>query len=168
MGKANKQHKIDLKDPETIAEYLRSKGIVNYLELAHMMAQIAHETGGFKWMAELGGDSYFSKYDGRKDLGNVYPGDGARYKGRGFFQLTGRANYDYYGKRLGIDLIGNPSLASKPEIAADIAIQYWKDRGIGKHARLDDIRAVTRRINGGYNGLADRKKWLAKFKEGYQ
>ena len=128
------------------------------------LAQILHETGGLKWMRELGGDSYFKKYDGRKDLGNTQPGDGVRYKGRGFFQLTGRANYKRYGEKLGLDLLTHPELAEAYPAAARIAGQYWVDHGLNTLADTEEITRITKKINGGVNGLADRKVWYAKCK----
>lgn len=80
--------------------------------LAYMMATVYHETDKkFQGIEEYGKDSYFKKYDGRKSLGNTEPGDGLRFKGRGFVQLTGRTNYTKFGKILGIDLVNKPELA---------------------------------------------------------
>src|SRR5690606_24265284 len=86
------------------------------------------------------------------------PGDGYKYRGRGFIQLTGRANYAAAGAYLGIDLVNNPDLASDPDIAAAIALWYWyvARPKISQAAQLGDVRFVTRQINGGLNGLADR------------
>ncbi|MFN3428644.1 MAG: peptidoglycan-binding protein [Candidatus Sericytochromatia bacterium] len=91
-------------------------------------------------------------YNNRANLGNTQPGDGPRYKGRGYIQLTGRANYESYGKKLGIDLVGNPDLALKPEVAAKILVQYFQDRGLDDKARAGDWRGVRVGVNGGYNG----------------
>jgi predicted chitinase len=85
---------------------------------AAFLAQIAHETGGFRWFRELGSDAYFQRYEGRVDLGNTQPGDGVRFKGRGFIQITGRTNYQRAGETLGIDLIDNPQLAETPAVGA--------------------------------------------------
>lgn len=129
------------------------------LRTAHFLAQIAHETGGFKWARELGKDSYFERYEGRADLGNTEPGDGPRFRGRGYIQITGRYNYARAGEALGIDLIGNPEQAEAPEIAAKIAAWYWWTRDLNKYADADEIRTITRQINGGLNGLADRQAY---------
>lgn len=132
------------------------------------LAQLAHESGGFRWDHELGNKAYFSRYDGRKDLGNTNPGDGYLYRGRGYIQLTGRANYIFYGKKLAIDLVGKPDLAATPVVASRVACQYWVDHKnkAGKNcnslADSGDFIAITRLINGGTNGLSDRKAWLAK------
>jgi len=131
------------------------------LRLAHWLAQAAHETGGFLYMQELGGPSYFAKYDGRKDLGNTQPGDGARYHGRGLFQLTGRANYKSYGEAMGLDLVNEPDLAAQPDIGLWIACEFWRRKGLNALADADDVVGVTRKINGGTVGLADRKARLS-------
>ena len=103
-------------------------------------------------------------YEGRKDLGNTEPGDGPRYKGRGLLQLTGRANYRKLGAILGVDLENRPELAAEPVLSLRIACEYWKSRRINDPCDSDDLREVTRRVNGGYNGLEDRQANLAKAK----
>ena len=138
------------------------------LRLAHFLAQAAHETGGWRLMVEGGKDSYFSRYDGRKDLGNLQPGDGLRYKGRGIFQLTGRSNYRAYGKRLGLDLETNPAQAAVPDTGVLVACEYWRTKKLNAWADRDDVREITRRINGGFNGLADRLRLLAIAKQQVQ
>ncbi len=126
------------------------------------LAQLAHESGGFRWDHELGNRAYFSRYDGRKDLGNSQPGDGYRFRGRGWIQLTGRSNYNTYGKKLGIDLMNNPDLATTKDVAAKIACQYWVDHNCNALADSGNFIAITKKINGGTNGLKDRQAWLAK------
>lgn len=128
--------------------------------IEHFLAQAAHESAGFSTTEEIGGASYFARYDGRADLGNVNPGDGARYHGRGIFQLTGRANYRRIGRLLGLDLEGKPELAADPVVSLRIACLYWSDRKIGPMADDDDLLRVTRAINGGKNGLDDRRRYL--------
>jgi predicted chitinase len=91
-------------------------------------------------------------YNGRSDLGNTQPGDGPRFKGRGYIQLTGRANYRSYGEKLGIDLEGNPDLALQPKVAAKILVQYFQDRNLDDKARAGDWRGVRVGVNGGLNG----------------
>jgi putative chitinase len=132
------------------------------LRISHFMAQCAHESGNFRYMVELGNDAYFQKYEGRAALGNTQPGDGARYKGRGIIQLTGRANYTKYGQLLGLDLVNTPDLAAQPANAVKIACEFWKQNTrngvtINQLADQDNIEAITRRINGGLNGFEDRK-----------
>ena len=135
-------------------------GIVDPTERAMFLAQMAHESGNFRYDEEIASGQ---AYEGRSDLGNTQPGDGVRYKGRGYIQLTGRANYRDYGNRLGVDLENNPDLAKDPNIAADIAIAYWQQRVDRNAARAGDVRTVTRNINGGLNGLADRQNKFDKY-----
>lgn len=97
-------------------------------------------------------------------MGNVNRGDGRRYKGRGLLQLTGRGNYHRYGKLLGLELEENPTIAADPPISLTIACQYWADRKINPLCDNDDLPGVTRKINGGLNGLAMRRAFLIKAK----
>lgn len=157
LGKSAQQNKAILMQAMTDA------GMTDPRERAAFLAQMHHESAGFSAMEERGGAAYFARYDGRKNLGNTEKGDGARYKGRGFIQLTGRANYAIYGKSVGVDLINNPHLAADPEIAAKIAIAYWNARRLGPKARRGDFDAVTKGINGGYNGKADRDAKYAAY-----
>lgn len=138
--------------------------ITTPLRIAAFVAQTAHETGGYRWFRELGSDTYFERYEGRVDLGNVEPGDGPRYKGRGFLMITGRANYRAAGRALRLDLEGHPEIAEAPEVAARIAGWYWQSRGLNALADAEDFRAITRRINGGLNGLEDRERYYARAK----
>jgi putative chitinase len=125
----------------------------------HFLAQIAHESDGFRTTQEYASGA---AYEGRRDLGNTRAGDGKRYKGRGLIQLTGRANYRAYGARLGLDLEADPARAAEPELSLRIACEYWQAKGLNALADRDDIVTITRKINGGANGLAGRKAWLAK------
>ena len=134
-------------------------GYTDPTERAMFLAQMAHESGNFKYDEEIHDGS---NYEGRSDLGNTKEGDGKRYKGRGYIQLTGRANYTHYGNKLGVDLAGNPELAKKPSVAADVAVAYWNERVDRAAAASGDVRTVTKNINGGYNGLQDR---IDKFKK---
>ncbi|MBN8942233.1 MAG: glycoside hydrolase family 19 protein [Rhizobiales bacterium] len=142
--------------------------ITTDLRAAHFLAQAAHESDGFRTLVEYGGSGYFDRYDGRKDLGNVRTGDGARYRGRGIFQLTGRANYRLFGARIGVGLERSPDRAAEPDISARTAIAYWGSRGLNAFADKDDLRTITRRINGGQNGLADRQAKLIRAKAALQ
>jgi putative chitinase len=148
------------------AMYFPSYGIMDSaLRLAHFLTQVTHESGGFRYMEEIWGPTTAQKgYEGRADLGNTQKGDGFRYKGRGPLQLTGRANYRDYGQRLGIDLEGNPALAATPFVGLRIALEFWKVKGLNALADKDDVTGITRRINGGKNGLDERKALLAKIK----
>jgi putative chitinase len=129
--------------------------------LAHFMAQLVHESGSFRYMEEIASGQ---AYEGRANLGNTEPGDGKRYKGRGPIQLTGRANYRTFGRRIGIDLERHPEIAALPSIGLHLALEYWADRKLNALADADDVVAITKRINGGTNGLADRKAHLAKIR----
>lgn len=142
-----------------IAQAAGIKGV----ELAQFLAQCAHETGDFAHLEELGGKNYLAKYDPSvnpakaKALGNTQAGDGAKYKGRGFIQITGKANYANAGQALGIDLVNNPELAARPDVAAKIAVWYWQNRVAPYVQDFSDTRGVTKRINPGLQGLQDRQ-----------
>ena len=146
--------------------------ITTPLRIAHFMAQAAAETGYFRYLKELWGPTDAQKrYEGRADLGNTIPGDGFRFRGRGIFQITGRDNYERYGKRLGIDLACNPDFAAQPDTALQIACLYWDDHKLNLYADADNILAVSNGINRGNpasvrepNGFAARKAALAKAK----
>lgn len=101
---------------------------------------------------------------GAKNLGNHQPGDGSLFIGRGYKQLTGRANYAACGAGIGLPLINQPELLEEPASAALSAGWFWHSRRLNALADLDDIEAVTLKINGGTLGLPERKVWLAKFK----
>jgi predicted chitinase len=139
-------------------------------ELAQFLAQTAHESHNFKSMVEYGGSLDFRKYDPKyapkkaKVLGNKKVGDGARYKGRGYIQLTGRYNYKKAGEALGLPLEAKPELVEKPEVAAKVAVWFWQNR---VQPRVDDFsntRAATKPINSGLKGLEDRKEKFQDFK----
>jgi len=131
------------------------------LRLAHFMGQLVHESGGFRYMEEIASGQ---AYEGRRDLGNLQPGDGKRFKGRGPIQVTGRANYRRYGQRIGIDIESHPEIAAVPSIGLHLALEYWKVNGLNTFADADNLLAITKAINGGTNGLDDRKAQLAKAK----
>jgi putative chitinase len=142
--------------------HLRTYGILDTpLRLAHFMAQVAHESGGFRYMEEIASGQ---AYEGRADLGNTQAGDGKRYKGRGPIQETGRANYRRDGQTLGIDFESHPEIVALPSIGLLVACLYWSRNGINALADADDVLAVTRKINGGTNGLDERKAYLVKAK----
>lgn len=104
----------------------------------------------------------FSAYEGRKDLGNTEPGDGAKFHGRGFVQITGRANYEQYGKLLNKDLVGNPELANDPKIAAEIFALYLKnhEKSLRREIGQKDIPGMRKVVNGGTHGLTSfRVAW---------
>lgn len=139
------------------------------LRAAHFLAQIAQETGELRWLKELWGPTLQQlKYEPPSkvaaSLGNTEPGDGQRFLGRGAIQLTGRANYQRASERFQVDLLANPHLASGDDFAFRIAGAFWADKAINKFADADDVRAVTRRVNGGLTHLAERTAYLKRAK----
>lgn len=142
--------------------YMPQYEVNTFLRICHFIAQCAHESDGFKTMTEYASGK---EYEGRKNLGNVNPGDGPRYKGRGIIQLTGRANYRQVGAHLGLDLENHPELAETPEVAVRTALEFWKTKGLNVYADRDDIHTITLRVNGGTNGLASRIAYLAAAKK---
>lgn len=158
--------------------------------LPHFLAQVCHETAGLTVLVEnlnyraerlmevwpsrfpsiAAAQPYALQpkalanhvYGGR--MGNVDPDDGWRYVGRGLLQLTGRANYARIGRALGLDLLGRPYLVASAEHALAIAVEVWRSAGCMAAADEDDIVRVTKAINGGLIGLADRRAWLARAK----
>lgn len=144
------------------AVYFSTYGLlVSAQRLAHFLAQLCHESGSFRYMEELASGA---AYEGRANLGNTQPGDGRRFKGRGPIQITGRANYRYFGRKIGIDIERHPEIAAVPSIGLHLALEYWKDRNLNAFADKDDIETITRKINGGLNGFQDRKNHLVKIR----
>ncbi len=170
---------------------LERAGITTPLRVAHFMAQLCHESGGFRALVEnlnyrpetlmavfkkrvptleqaqalvnAGKDAIAEHiYGGR--LGNVNPGDGAKFIGRGFIMVTGRTNYELCGNRIGQNLTERPELLEVPAVAALASAAFWQMNNLNAAADADDINLVTRLINGGDNGLADRKALTAKAK----
>ena len=131
-------------------------------ELAQFLAQCAHESANFASMEERGTPAYFTKkYEKNprkaKILGNKVKGDGERYKGRGYIQLTGRDNYTRAGAALGLPLAQQPELAARPDVAAKVAVWYWKNRVAPKIKDFSNTAAVTKKINPASKGLQSRK-----------
>ena len=143
------------------APTLAAHAIETPLRIAHFMGQVTHESAGFRTTVEFASGA---AYEGRADLGNTRPGDGPRFKGRGLIQLTGRANYRRIGGLLGLPLEDEPELAAEPLISLRIACAYWTMRAINDPADADDLETVTRRVNGGLNGLEDRRRYLRRAK----
>jgi putative chitinase len=135
---------------------LTANSINTVLRHCHFLGQIGHESGNLRYTEEI---ATGAAYEGRADLGNTQTGDGVRFKGRGLIQITGRSNYTAYGTARGADYITEPNnklLSTDAAIAVDCSGWFWSTNGLNGLADSDDIRAVTRRINGGYNGLDDR------------
>lgn len=138
-------------------------GIVTKLRIAAFIAQVGHESGQLRYVLEIWGPTaQQAGYEGRVDLGNTVPGDGSKYRGRGLIQITGRANSAACGEALGLDLINQPTLLEQPQYAAMSAAWFWSTRGLNTLADLGEFVKITRRINGGLNGLADRQALYEK------
>ena len=179
---------IDILNKEMLAY-----GINTPLRIAHFIAQIAHESGSFKHTSEnlnysaKALRSVFGKYFPNNEIATDYArrperiasrvyanrmgngteggGDGWKYRGRGYIQLTGKDNYTELTKETGFDFVNNPDeLSNNPKYSIIAACWFWKSRDLNKYADLDDVKQVTKRINGGYNGLEDREKYLNKAK----
>ena len=137
--------------------------IIGSKRVAAFIAQIGHESGQMVYVREIWGPTPAqAKYEGRKDLGNTVPGDGFKYRGRGLIQITGRANYAACGEALALDLINQPELLEQPKNACLSAAWFWAVNGLNILADADDFEKITRRINGGLNGQADRLKLWSK------
>ncbi len=165
------------------------------LRKAHFLAQVAHESGGFKFVSEnlnysakalygifrkyfptlAAAETYARQpekiankvYANRMSNGNEASGDGWKYRGRGLIQLTGKDNYSKFSGDAHQDFVGNPDLVATPEWALASACWFWKQRNINRYADADDIHMVTKKINGGYNGIENRQHFLDEFKKLY-
>ena len=162
------QTKLQLYLPH-LNQAMQTYGVDTLLRTAAFIAQLAHESGEFRWMEELWGPTAAQRrYEPPSDLatrlGNTQPGDGQRYKGRGPIQITGRFNYKKFGDLLGIDLIADPAVAATPELAFATAGLYWQSNGLNELADAQQFVTITRRINGGTNGLADRQMYYERAK----
>lgn len=132
--------------------------IVGPKRVAAFIAQIGHESGQLKYVKEIWGPTKVqARYEGRADLGNTQPGDGSKFRGRGLIQITGRANYKACGEALALDLVNHPELLEKPQHACMSAAWFWASRGLNTLADAGEITKISKRINGGLNGLADRQ-----------
>jgi len=137
--------------------------------IAAFLAQVGHESGQLQYVRELGSTQYLSKYDAgtlAARLGNTSEpdGDGQKYRGRGLIQITGRDNY----RQCSLGLFGDdrllflPGLLEKPRWAAESAAWFWEQNGFNELADRDQFNSITRRINGGLNGLQDRLQLWAR------
>lgn len=142
--------------------------IITPLRIAHLLAQLAHESDGFCTLEEYASGA---AYEGRKDLGNIKAGDGKRYKGRGPIQLTGRDNYRSFSKWIQAFVVNAPDFEAQPELVAQFpwavwaVFYFWSTHNLNALADDDDLIGVTKKINGGINGLKDRAYYLAKAKK---
>ena len=143
------------------------------LRQAAFIAQIAHESGSFRYVSEIASGK---AYDNRKDLGNTDPEairvaklnnstPGRWWKGHGLIQITGYYNHLKCGKALGLDLVNNPLLLTLPVDACRSAAWFWETNGLNALAEMEDFRLITKKINGGYNGLEDRLQFYERAKK---
>ena len=166
-------------------------GITTPLRIVHFLAQTHNETGGFKVFIENLNysesgllktfPSHFTTaqakiyarkpaaianraYSNRMGNGNEASGDGWKYRGRGIIQLTGKSNYAAYKAYSNVDVVNHPELAARIDIALDIAGWFWQKNNVNAQADNDDIVAVTKKVNGGTIGLAERKTFLDYYK----
>lgn len=174
---------IDDKWLEPLNNAFKKYAITDINEVSMFLAQTTHESNNYKRLEESFNyrpERLFEVFKkrvgtiekakelcskGAKAIGDfVYGGrlgnakdEGYKYRGRGIIQLTGKNNYEYYGKKLNIDLVNSPDLAKEPDASIEIALLFWKEKGCGLLARKGDVKGVTKLINGGYNGLEDRQ-----------
>jgi predicted chitinase len=132
------------------------------LRICHFLAQICHESDGLNTTREYASGA---DYEWREDLGNIYAGDGVRFRGRGLVQITGRYNYLEVGKALGIDLISSPYRLEDFDLAARSAGWFWDSRNLNHYADEDNFDRIMRIINGGRNGESDRWNYLVRAKK---
>lgn len=179
-----------------IATVLPKFGIDTPLRKAHFLSQVAHESGGLQYSQEnlnysaKGLRSVFGKYFPTMEIANTYArkpekianrvyanrmgngneasGDGWKYRGRGLIQLTGKENYQKFARDYGVDCVKKPDLLLDPEWALTSACWFWKKRNLNPYADANDIIMITKKINGGINGLNDRQQYLASFKRIYE
>jgi putative chitinase len=175
-------------------EILPIEGIDTTLRLSHFLSQVIHESGHFKYKSEnlnysaKALRSVFGKYFKTDAIANEYArkpekianrvyanrmgngdensGDGWKYRGRGLIQLTGADNYKRCGEALGLDLISNPDLIiNDPDVCVKSACWFWNSKNLNNYADNDDCVSITKKINGGLNGIDDRKKILTIAKQ---
>lgn len=140
-----------------LADAMHEFSITTPTRRAAFLAQIGHESGGLRYLSEIWGPTAAQRgYEGRKDLGNTQTGDGYRFRGRGLLQITGRFNYAAAGRALGVNLIDQPDELAQPTLAARSAAWWWAAHGLNELADAGAFERITRRINGGLNGQADR------------
>lgn len=122
--------------------------------VAAALAQFAHETGGYRWLKELGGESYLRRYQG--------------YPGRGYIHVTWLSNYQEMQKCTGLPIVVNPKLVEQPEVAAKVSACWWQRHRLNQLADLNDMKQITRIINGGYSGLSERMKYYRALKSAFE
>ena len=151
------EHLIKPEEIVELNECLHKFNITTSNRIRHFLSQTAHESGGGKWKKELSDGWYL---EGRTDLGNTQEGDGPRFKGAGYIQLTGRYNYQKFA-----DYIKDQNVMNGYEYVAQnypfsSAGYWWESNGMNEFCDTNPtVEQVTRRVNGGYNGLEDRKHY---------
>lgn len=174
-----------------INKYSEQFGITTKLRMAHFLAQVCHESGEFRHTEENLNYSaerllsvfpkYFNAkraaqyahkpfaigsriYANRMGNGDEVTQEGYKYRGRGLIQITGKNNYESYNKVCDYDVLFNPDILAQPEEAVRSAMWFWKSRGLNELADSDNLNAITKRINGGFNGLSQRKLYYLRIK----
>lgn len=149
-----------------ILKYAEEFDINTPLRWSHFLAQIAHESAELRYSEEIASGKAYDTGKLAVRLGNTpqADGDGQKYKGRGLIQITGRANYEAYKKYCGFDVVTKPQLLAQPVGAIRSAMWFWKSKGLNELADRDEFTVITKRINGGTNGIEDRRKYLARAK----
>jgi len=123
------------------------------LRCSAFLAQVGHESGQLRYTEEI---ATGEAYEGRENIGNIFPGDGKKFKGRGLIQITGRANYTEISSDFDVDFIRHPERLTEPEWAVRSAFWFWDKRKLNILADSMNIRQITKIVNGGYNGYNER------------
>jgi putative chitinase len=144
---------------QPLTDAMVEHGMTTPKRQAAFVAQIAHESEELRFTRELASGE---EYEGRADLGNTQSGDGPRFKGRGLLQITGRANYAACGAALGLDLINTPALLESPAGACRSAAWFWVKHGLSELADGDKFGSITKKINGGFNGIDERLEYYIR------
>lgn len=143
-------------------KYADEFGINTVMRWRHYLAQVAHESCEFLYTEEIASGKAYDTGRLAKMLGNTpaADGDGQKYKGRGLIQLTGRSNYEAYRRYCGFDVVSDPTLLARPVGAVRSSMWFWKTKGLNALADKNDFLSITKKINGGTNGLSERKRYL--------
>lgn len=143
----------------TINDAMIAYKITSHNRMCAFVATIGVESGRLKYTTELGNDAYFAKYEPTtnigKQLGNKEKGDGAKYKGRGLIQITGRYNYEQVSKAIGVDFISRPELLAELPHSVFASAWWWQKNGLNSIADTEDLKAVRKKVNGGLNGYSE-------------
>ena len=143
-----------------INQYASYGRVTTVDRMAAFLGQILHESACLMYTTELASGR---AYEGRKDLGNIHPGDGEKYKGRGIIQITGRVNYELLAQEWNMpELVDEPQLLAEPELAVKSAYWFWDKHKLNELADGRNFATITRRVNGGTNGAASRKAFYDK------